>query len=1102
MPTASDMREAIALLELQNRDAVRLGELVSLAARVEPELLRAARVELTPFDASAEADLWFSQLVETRTADWISLVPAAAHELRAALAADASRLGAAHALITEAHSGAPATIRLEEEILWLALTAPHSARQAIEERLRFVLVKLLEDPSSHRGLAHWFAGAARRLPEEAQATETYAYLSVVTSGLLDGRRLDAPEPKRRLRLDALAGVLPDSIPRLRVWATLTDYGLTLRPNESHGSVLLEVPRTDPLLFEAHSLGEPTQLIMLRRGETRNVRLTSGVVELRTAAGDVYRLRPRPRELSSTVPEGFAEGSGGTGAPVPSWSLPEPVSQMRTITGLYKLRPGQILEVVRDLHLASRGYKIILVPDAHELYDYCFPINPNDERGKVDLEELAESQLGLNYLFKTEERDHPPVVMLDEYREELKASMDRIFREADPAHYDAELLMKLVKSVDFGNMTQQELTELKAKLESIVQKNFQILLTILLGIHSLGVSRMNEVYARGLTSVLDAVEPEDRNYFKTLLKGYKRSRLYHAINERLEQHKAGPSLALTEAKRRANHIDASAIDLLIYLNEAASRGWYDGLLNHNYLFLYISSALKTAAVFAMKEVKSSLPKVRGRRYPIWRNLHQVFAYVVHRSRGANTRENVLRTAKSLRALDGLLKRVQEFEQVYKSRSQDCHDCVLTGETPRSCPLVEFCLDLKATAEKIKQKKEEETNWGLFRQIESYAYLRESTASKLQLDFKIYMQLFTDIIESNPLKDIALERMYQRHLWIYRASEWTTLVSRMTEGLDPAKAHDLRAEKDHVTGIDQHLPCKPELKSGAYRDIIALILKFFREPKRLDLFEQAYRKFLDLVPSSGQDDEYDLLRAYLYLTFSFKEETHSNVLEILLPKVEVAGTDYAVRESLYVLCWSARCAGLFEEADRYALQGIERFPDDARFRHGRALNTYCWVTKDSEGCPNRIRDAIRDSEKALELYRRGGDENVDLVGACHNNIAFFLVLDLVMDAVSGHGYDMAERTRRFNLAREHMAQLERLIDKQTGWNPAHPEFFHTEAFLKYHLALHYLAGASVTKAELLETLRGANASIRTALDIYAPTRYQKLKREIDKLSARIR
>src|SRR5215213_9103871 len=103
MPTPSDIQAAIDLLRLHNPDSVRLGELVSLAARIEPELLRAVRLELTPFDAAAEADLWFSPLIETRTADWIALAPAAARELQSALAADQPRLNSAYALLVEAH---------------------------------------------------------------------------------------------------------------------------------------------------------------------------------------------------------------------------------------------------------------------------------------------------------------------------------------------------------------------------------------------------------------------------------------------------------------------------------------------------------------------------------------------------------------------------------------------------------------------------------------------------------------------------------------------------------------------------------------------------------------------------------------------------------------------------------------------------------------------------------------------------------------------------------------------------------------------------------------------------------------------------------------
>src|SRR5262245_22643557 len=89
-----NMTSFVDELAERNPAAVQLGEAISLAVRIEPELLRAARLTLTPtLDASAEADLWFSPLIESCTADWLVLVPEVAQELRRRLANEERRLG-------------------------------------------------------------------------------------------------------------------------------------------------------------------------------------------------------------------------------------------------------------------------------------------------------------------------------------------------------------------------------------------------------------------------------------------------------------------------------------------------------------------------------------------------------------------------------------------------------------------------------------------------------------------------------------------------------------------------------------------------------------------------------------------------------------------------------------------------------------------------------------------------------------------------------------------------------------------------------------------------------------------------------------------------
>src|SRR6266853_1277061 len=113
--------------------------------------------------------------------------------------------------------------------------------------------------------------------------------------------------------------------------------------------------------------------------------------------------------------------------------------------LFRLGPGQVLEMVRDLH--------------------CY---------------------------------------LREYKDELRGLLDTIERQSVAVYDTAEMISKMIQA---GNL--EDITDLQGdELESVIQNSFQFLLTVLLGIHSLGVSRMKEAYDQGLTPVLEAIEPED------------------------------------------------------------------------------------------------------------------------------------------------------------------------------------------------------------------------------------------------------------------------------------------------------------------------------------------------------------------------------------------------------------------------------------------------------------------------------------------------------------------------------------------------------------------------------------------------------------------
>ena len=122
----------IADLGRKNPHALELATLASAAARIEPELLRALRLALVPgADSSAEADLWLSPAMSSRSVIFATMRPDVAALLRERLAQDRERLDAARRGIQRVHRDAPPAIRAEEEITWRALADRNcSARPA------------------------------------------------------------------------------------------------------------------------------------------------------------------------------------------------------------------------------------------------------------------------------------------------------------------------------------------------------------------------------------------------------------------------------------------------------------------------------------------------------------------------------------------------------------------------------------------------------------------------------------------------------------------------------------------------------------------------------------------------------------------------------------------------------------------------------------------------------------------------------------------------------------------------------------------------------------------------------------------------------------
>ncbi|WP_164008268.1 tetratricopeptide repeat protein [Pyxidicoccus trucidator] len=224
-----------------------LAEVLSLAVRVEPALLRKARLVFAPkLGVGVEADLWFGQLVESSGAGGFVFRREVAELLRERLARNPARLDAAWRLTRSFHPFIPPAAALEEKVTWAAL-AGHS-EEALNRELGSALTAMLSSPSRAVGIARWALRALPRLPERAQRSETGALLSLATISRVDGTwlRVNGALPAR---LPARSWRVLDELSGVPVRLLREPERISFLPPEAQEGHRLELPDTHPPLLE-------------------------------------------------------------------------------------------------------------------------------------------------------------------------------------------------------------------------------------------------------------------------------------------------------------------------------------------------------------------------------------------------------------------------------------------------------------------------------------------------------------------------------------------------------------------------------------------------------------------------------------------------------------------------------------------------------------------------------------------------------------------------------------------------------------------------------------------------------------------------------------
>ncbi|WP_224363660.1 hypothetical protein [Hyalangium versicolor] len=283
--------------ELGAPDAARLARCLSLASRIEPELLRWMRLQLLPdMDAAAEATLWFSPLVQVRSVAGLVLVPEVARVLRAELVQQEPLFARAWRELERFHRAAPRAVQIEERLLYLSLR-PRSAKVDAEiQQLLAEVSQTLATPG-REGVASWSLQMLAQLPPRILETDAARRVSVQSHLIVSGKLELALEPRVGLP-EWLPGLMPTHLPHIPMYLRLDERALSVHGNEQPGAVRVDVPGTNPLLLEVEA-GGTRHLLAFEPGGTRALPITQESVELRTVTGKRFRLGRRLREGART-----------------------------------------------------------------------------------------------------------------------------------------------------------------------------------------------------------------------------------------------------------------------------------------------------------------------------------------------------------------------------------------------------------------------------------------------------------------------------------------------------------------------------------------------------------------------------------------------------------------------------------------------------------------------------------------------------------------------------------------------------------------------------------------------------------------------------------
>lgn len=774
----------------------------------------------------------------------------------------------------------------------------------------------------------------------------------------------------------------------------------------------------------------------------------------------------------------------------------------------RLSAAAINQVADDL-AAEREGKVYFhyVIDPFEIIRFCFPTEELVS-GRQTLSDIANDQIALFHFFYT--RKEKPI-LLDEYLIEVDSFRHRLLHQVRNGYNVAD---RLIASWRGGDVPAAVLRVPQADepAPALLAENFNVILAIALSLYEEGsrrlvtllrenvqIQRFTQTAVGGDLEVVEAIITGSRGTPRALS-------IFQAFFKVFYPQLDVQSGLGYKASRSALR-DALAVDRVLSFNEKAEQAYDEGLTKRRHVFLYLSSAHRSRVLFGLPEVRQSLPRFEGERYPVWRTVEQRFALVAH------TDPNSVNTLRKLRELADVYSRLGKAATLpegadYSELTAWVDDAWRLNQTVLNVNLFGSVVKFQDYLDSATRREAHDYIFRFIREARSNPeeYVLHKQQAFLLLDAKsVFLEQWSEILAT--VDDVAIEA---------------------TQGL--------LLGKDKVASTLQRFPLQLRFTSPLYKNLFADLRRYLTHSpatisSEFGTLRSVAERFLsddEHEPEAPFDPERELFR-YVLLIALPHENAEIAAANYALEALDVVGTSSTKgertdvrQELLYFLTWALRRTRSYSQSINKAGEGMRLFEGDPRFYQGRFLAAYAWLFDEAErrAIPDEElleRQALHDAERALTLataacpegvlrasHISGGyDPSCEIVVSSLNNLAFFSAY-LVRRRLDVGGWAMAAPD--YERARKHLAELKRWFPKPE-WEPEFPAYFHTEAYVEYSEALFQKAYDGtrpgipmLDRFDLVWKLESALKDITTAIRLlprHPPEHYATLRDAIKEL-----